>query len=180
MPRIRKILISIKSNKPLEECYIHSFNLGIGRPNKIEEVIPAKDILGPGIGFSSIGNKYKKFKPSKQFIEFIKTNPEYKFRLFNKADYGYWRGISQKRIKDIFPKDCKIDQDLFTSYKNKVFLQKLFNAEQMALEAINMRKQINEDPEKFLNYVKGKKHVISDDFEKLRAIKQKVWFYYFL
>ena len=50
MPRIRKILLSIKNNKPLEECYIHSFNVGIGRPNKIEEVIPGvlgKEQFGP-------------------------------------------------------------------------------------------------------------------------------------
>jgi len=174
LSRIRRTLIAIKKNKPLEDCYIHGFNVGIGRPNKITEVVPAKDILGLGVGLGSIGDKYKKFKPSRQFIEYIKTNPEHKFRLFNKADYGYWRGISHARINEIFPKDCKINPALFSTYKNKMFLQKLFNSEQLALEAKNLRKNINENPEKSLDYLKGKKAVIIDDFEKLKNIKQKI------
>jgi hypothetical protein len=174
LPRIRKLLISIKNNKPLEECYIHGFNVGIGRPNKIAEVVPAKDILGLGTGFGTIGDKHKKFKPNREFIEYLKTNPEHKFRLFNKADYGYWRGISYKQIKNILPKDCNIDPDLFGTYKNKLFLQKLFNSEQLSIEAINLRNVINESPEKSLDYIKTKKHVLVDDFEKLKNISKKI------
>lgn len=174
LPKIRRILKTINKSKPLEDCYIHAYNMGIGRMNKATSVVPARDILGLGVGFGTIGDKHKKFTPNRAFIEYIKSNPEHKYRFFNKDDYGYWHGLSADRLKMMLPEDTRIDMKMFRELGNKWFFQRLLNTEQLAKEAVRLRKIITEDPEKSLNYIKSKKQVDVSDYKKILKAKEKI------
>lgn len=163
----------LKEQKVLENSFIHGYNMG-KRVNKTVDVIPAKDILGFGTGLDSIGDKHKKFIANRGFIEMMKLPQENKFRLFNKQDYGYWKAIPLSELKEQYPKDTKINLDLFNSPKDKNFVQKLFNTEQLSLEAVNMRNIVMEAPEKSLNYIKSKKSVVSDDISLLERLPKRM------
>jgi len=172
--RIFKVLKTLKKMEILDSCYIHGHNVGM-RVNKTAEVIPAKDILGFGVGLNSLGEKRKEFKPNKAFLLYIQTNPLNKFRLFNKKDYGYWKAISASELEKVFPSDSSIPISTFknTSQYNS-YIQKVFNSEQLALESHNIREVIKEDPENTLGYVKKKKNVIEDDIKVLENGQKKI------
>lgn len=171
--RIFKVLKNLNKMKILENCYLHGHNVGM-RVNKTTDVIPAKDILGFGVGLSSLGEKRNIFKPNRNFIEFIKTNPMNKFRLFNKNDYGYWKGVSVDELNKICPKDCSLDLKDFNNPTQMSHLQKVFNVEQLALESHNLKNIITEDADKSLDYIKNKKHIVKDDVSLLEKGKKKI------
>lgn len=177
--RIFKILKILNKEKLLETSYIHAHNTGM-RVNKISETVPAKDILGFGVGIDSIGEKRKEFKPNKAFIEYIKLNPLNKFRLFNKEDYYYWKTISLSDLKQVYPSDSSVPfKELKESINDKtpvIFnkLQSIFNSEQLAIESNNIRKVITENSEKTLNYIKKKKGIISEDLKVIESGPKKI------
>lgn len=152
---IFKVLKTLNKMKLLDFSYIHGHNVGM-RVNKVTEVIPAKDVLGFGVGLNSLGTKRTEFKPNKAFISYIKTNPLNKFRLFNKKDYGYWHASSSKDLEEVFPSDSTILLSVFEDVRNSRYFQKVFNAEQLALEAHHIKKVITENSEKTLEYIKKK------------------------
>ena len=63
---IFKVLKTLNKMKILDSSYIHGHNVGI-RVNKAKDIIPAKDILGFGVGLNSIGEKRTPFKPNPAF-----------------------------------------------------------------------------------------------------------------
>ena len=174
---IFKVLKTLNKLRILDSCYIHGHNVGM-RVNKAKNIIPAKDVLGFGIGLNSLGEKRTEFKPNRAFISYIKTNPLNKFRLFNKNDYGYWKAISPTELEKVFPSDSTIPIDVF---KDAVkipsrfnYVQKVFNFEQLALESNHLKDIITEDSEKTLNYIKTKKHIASEDVKVLESGQKKI------
>ena len=163
---IFKVLKTLNKMKILDESYIHGHNVGM-RVNKITEVIPAKDVLGFGLGLNSLGEKRTEFKPNRAFISFIQTNPLNKFRLFNKTDYGYWKAISSEELEKVYPTDSSIPVSVFKqTFSNPTqynYIQKAFNFEQLALEAHHIKEIISEDSEKTLEYITKKKNIAPDD-----------------
>ncbi|HOW29599.1 MAG TPA: hypothetical protein PK685_02910 [archaeon] len=177
--KIFKILRTLNKQKLLDTSYIHAHNVGM-RVNKITDTIPAKDILGFGLGLDSIGEKRKEFKPNKTFIEFIKQNPLNKFRLFNKNDYCYWKTISLSDLKNVYPADSSIS---FSEFKEPVVLrnaalfnklQYRFNSEQLSIESNNIKKIISEDSENTLKYIKKKKGISTDDIKVIESAPNKI------
>lgn len=170
--QIFRILKTLKEMKLLDSTYIHGHNVGI-RVNKVKDIIPAKDILGFGVGLNSIGEKRKEFKPNPAFISMIKTNPLNKFRLFNKKDYGYWKAISASDLEKVYPSDSSVPISTFkTAIKNATqfnSIQKVFNFEQLALESHRIKEIINEDADKTLNYIKKKKDIDPNDVKVLES-----------
>ena len=171
--RIFKVLKTLNKMKILDSCYIHGHNVGM-RVNKVAEVIPAKDVLGFGVGLNSLGEKRTVFKPNKAFLSYIKTNPLNKFRLFNKKDYGYWKAISASELEKVFPADSSIPISAFKHTNQYSYIQKVFNSEQLALESHHIREVITEEPEKSLEYVKKKKNVVEDDIKILEKGQKKI------
>lgn len=171
--RIFRVLKTLNKSKILDNSYIHGHNVGM-RVNKTVDVIPAKDVLGFGVGLNSLGEKRKVFRPNRAFLNFIKTNPMNKFRLFNKKDYGYWKGITTEELAKVFPKDCTLPLKNFSNIKQASYLQKRFNSEQLALESVNIRNRISEEADKSLDYIKRKKYVLSDDIKVLEKGSSKI------
>lgn len=175
--RIFKVLKTLKKEKILDESFIHGFNIG-NRVNKTDDILPARDILGFGLGLNSIGDKHKRQIVTKYFLEFLesmKNSPKTTFRLFNKADYGYWKAITLQKLKEEYPKDTKINIEHFSDEKtDKSELQRLFNIEQLSIEAKNIREVIAEEPAKSMKYLKGKKEVLPDDISNIENIGKKL------
>lgn len=169
---IHKLLKTLKEQKLLDSSFIHGYNIGF-RATKTIDVIPARDILGFGMGLDSIGDKHKKFAMNPKFFEQTDALQENKYRLFNKQDYGYWKAITPSQLQEQYPKDTKINLDLF-SPQNKYFAQKLFNTEQLSLEALNVKNIITEDPEKSMNYLKSKKAIPLNDILIIEKLPKKI------
>ncbi|CEG11921.1 hypothetical protein MSIBF_A1770010 [groundwater metagenome] len=175
--RIFKVLKSLNKMKILDSCYIHGHNVGM-RVNKVTDIIPAKDILGFGIGLNSLGEKRKEFKPNHAFILFIKTNPLNKFRLFNKKEYSYWKAISWDDLEKIYPLDSGIP---VVTFKNAIKnadqfnnIQKAFNSEQLAIESHRIKEVITEDADKTINYINKKKDVDPNDIIVIESGPEKI------
>ncbi|MFH1972666.1 MAG: hypothetical protein ABIJ18_04275 [archaeon] len=171
--RIFRILKILNKKKLLDSSYIHGHNVGM-RVAKIVDVIPAKDILGFGLGLNSLGEKRKIFHPNKAFLNYIKTNPENKFRLFNKEDYGYWKGLASKELDKIWPEDSSFETISFKEAKTSGYLQKAFNVEQLALASHKLREIVNEEPNKTLDFIKNKKYVKKEDIKIIENVKKKI------
>lgn len=171
--RIFKVLKKLNKMKVLEKTYLHGHNIGM-RVNKAAGVIPAKDILGFGTGLSSLGEKRTLFKPNRAFLEKVKLDPKNKFRLFNKEDYGYWKSISLEELEKVCPGDCSFSLAEFTKPSQVNYLQRAFNAEQLALESYNLRRVIKRHPEDTLDYVKTKQYVDPDDISLLEKGNKKI------
>lgn len=171
--RIFKVLKVLKKMNLLDNSYLHGHNVGM-RVNKMADVIPAKDILCFGLGLNSLGEKRKIFIPNRVFMEYIKLNPLNKYRLFDKKNYGYWKEVSHENIKEMLPEDCSLDRSLFNNLSQRDYLQRIFNAEQLALEAHQLRNIINEDPHSSLEYIKNKKYVLQDDIKVIEKGKSKI------
>ncbi len=169
---IFKVLKTLNKMKILDSCYIHGHNVGI-RVNKVKDIIPAKDVLGFGVGLNSIGEKRTEFKPNPAFLSLIKTNPLNKFRLFNKEDYGYWKAISASDLEKVYPSDSSVPISAFKiAFKNAnqfSSIQKVFNFEQLALESHHVKEIIAEDANKTLNYIKKKKDIDPNDVKVLES-----------
>ncbi|MBN1157711.1 hypothetical protein JXA85_08895 [Candidatus Woesearchaeota archaeon] len=171
--RLFKVQKELNKLKILEESYIHGHNINV-RVQKAKDVIPAKDILGFGVGLSSLGEKRTVFRPNPAFISMIQTNPLNKFRLFNKKDYGYWKGITAEDLTKVFPKDCNLPLQVFSNPSQMGYVQRVFNAEQLALESHHIRDIVHEDSSKSLSYVRSKKHVTQDDMALLEKAQKKI------
>lgn len=175
--RIFKVLKTLKKEKILDESFIHGFNIG-NRINKSEDILPARDILGFGLGLNSIGDKHKRLIVTQYFLEFVesmKNSPKTTFRLFNKKDYGYWKAITLQKLKEEYPDDTKINIDHFSDEEtDKPELQRLFNIEQLSIEAKNIREVIAKEPEESMTYLKGKKGVLPDDISNIENIGKKL------
>lgn len=171
--RIFKVLKTLSKMKILDSCYIHGHNVGM-RVNKIAPVIPAKDVLGFGVGLNSLGEKRTIFKPNKTFLSYIKTNPQNKFRLFDKKGYGYWKAISPTEIEAVLPSDSSLTISEFRNTTQLTYVQRVFNSEQLALESHNIREVIANKPENSLKYIKNKKYVVADDMKLLEKGTKKL------
>ena len=95
-----------------------------------------------------------------------------KAKTLTKKDYGYWKAVSAEDLPAIFPEDCRLPIEDFKNSKKPFDLQKVFNAEQLALEAHNIRSVIKEESDKALTYVK--KNVEGSDIRLLETAQKKI------
>ena len=147
-----------------EKSFIYAHNIDVGRIVKASDVINAKNILSFGFGFDAMGRRHKKRQMPEKARQKIDMSSR-RLRLFNKNDYGYYRILNPRGIREIYPSDSSIPINAFS----RGFLgnlhtlrryEKLFNTEQLGLEAFRVR-QIVKDyvPTKYLatkQHVKGK------------------------
>lgn len=168
---IHNLLRELNSQEKLDNCFIHMINHSYGKAYKDSTVIPAKDILGFGLGIDSLGEKHKQMKLNKELAEKMKKNPDNRSRLFNKNSYGYIKTNQTETIRQFYPNDSGIDIDFFlTKTKPSSKIQNSFNVEQLALEALRLKDRISEERQ-VLKYIEKKKDLKQEDLKILKKFK---------
>jgi len=148
----------------IDNSFIYAHNVDAGRFVKASEVVDAKDILSFGFGFDAIGRRHKEKKMPKEYWQKLNTLPN-KLRLFNKNDYGYYRIVNSHRIREMYPSDSSFPINTFSRGLSENIstlrrYERLFNTEQLGLEAFRIRQIVKDSiPTVYLNskrYVKKK------------------------
>lgn len=171
---IRTLSRELNNEETLENSFIHVLNPGYGRASKDSSVIPAKDILGFGLGIDGLGERHMRRVFTKTLAEYMKKNPDNRSRLFLKNSYGYIKTADKKIIEKIFPNDSGVDIAHFLTGKkpdNKI--QQTFNVEQLSLETNQLRERISEN-KSLLKYLEKKENVKEDDIKILKRAKIKL------
>lgn len=154
----------MNSKKILDKTLIYGVNAKPGRVLKNTIVIPSKDFVAYGFGLDVLGESHIGLKRPKEFFEKMKkaidAQQQNKKRIFIKSDYGYYKTNSKSDVESIYPKDTTIKLEKILTDDQKVF-QKLFNMEQQAIEAGEIRKRLGEldSKETILNYIKKKSQI---------------------
>ena len=170
---LRTLLRELNVQETLENCFIHMINPNYGRAAKDNSYIPAKDILGFGVGIDSLGEKHIPLRINKQVAEDMKKNPDNRARLFDKNSYGYLKTSDPKLIDQFYPNDSGIDIDYFkTGSKPSSKIQNSFNMEQLALESIKLKDRISKS-QNILKYIEKKKNIKEEDLKILKKFKIK-------
>jgi len=170
---LRNLLRELSSQETLENSFVHMINPNYGRAAKDSSYIPAKDILGFGVGIDSLGEKHIPLKINKKLAEDMKKNPDNRARLFDKSSYGYLKTSDSKLIEQFYPNDSGIDIKNFkTGKKPPIKIQNSFNMEQLALESITLKDKISKS-QKILKYLETKKNVKEEDLKILKKFKIK-------
>lgn len=170
---LRAFLRELSKNGALEGSFIHMINPGYGRGIKDSTVIPAKDILGFGLGVDSLGEVHMRPVFNPQVIENMKKNPDNRSRLFDKDTYGYLKTSDKKEIKEFYPNDSGVGVASFlVSGKPDPKIQNAFNAEQIALESMHVRNNLLK-AKPILKYLDKKSNVMQGDVKILKRAKIK-------
>jgi hypothetical protein len=160
----------------------YAINVNQGRFIHNRTVVNAKDILSFGFGLDAMGKRHRAKFPSKETRERlgIKWTPldrkDNKARLFIKTDYGYYKVQNAKDIKN-YPHDSLIPLSTFTNssqiHSSQVqHCEKIFNMEQLGLEAFTLRKIIEQEvPTK---YLERKAHVDPNDVKQIKDFRESV------
>ena len=162
--KLRPILRHLNSKKMLDKTFIYGVNAKPGRALKNTNVIPSKDFIAYGFGLDVLGGSHIGLRLPKAFLEKMKkaidAQQQNKKRIFIKSDYGYYRTNAKKDVVDVFPKDTNISLDNIINDTQKTW-QNLFNMEQQAVEASEIRKRLGElkSSETILDYIKQKTQI---------------------
>jgi hypothetical protein len=164
--KLRPILRYLNKRKVLSQTLIYGINTKSGRALKNANVIPSKDFIAYGFGLDVLGESHVRPRLPKAFFEKMKMainqQQENKKRIFIKADYGYYQA-RHDALDQIYPDDTHIPLLKIINDPRNTW-QKLFNMEQQALEAGEIRRRLNElkPNETVLDYVKNKTQVTNE------------------
>ena len=168
---LRAFIRELNKHEILENSFIHMINPGVGRGTKDKSIIPAKDILGFGLGVDSLGERHMRRIMNKEAIENMKKNPDNRSRLFNKNTYGYLKTSEKTDILKFYPKDSGIDvSEFLTSNKPDPKIENAFNAEQLALESMSLKNNLIKS-RSILQYINKKSNIREDDVKILKRAK---------
>lgn len=170
---LRTLLRELNRQNALETSFIHMINHDVGRVIKNSTIVPAKDILGYGLGIDSLGNKHMKTGAFFAMQQQANKSPDNRSRLFNKDTYGYIKTASNKEIRDFYPNDSSIPIDEFLiSGRPDTKIQNAFNTEQLAMESTTLQNKIRE-PKSVLQYIDKKSDIKDEDIKILKKAKIK-------
>ena len=171
---IRALSRELNNEEALENSFIHVLNPGYGRASKDSSIIPAKDILGFGLGMDGLGERHMRRVFNKKLVEYMKKNLDNRSRLFLKNSYGYIKTADKKVIKEIFPNDSGVDiANFLTGKKPDNKIQQTFNVEQLSLETNRLREHLSEN-KPLLKYLEKKNDIKKDDIKILKRAKIKL------
>jgi hypothetical protein len=167
----------------VENSFLYAINVNEGRfiHNKI--AINAKDILSFGFGLDAMGRRHRPpHFPSKEMQEKLgsKWRPLdrrlNKVRLFIKTEYGYYKVQNASEIRN-YPSDTEIPLCTFTKNPNDVgpyvrHCEKVFNMEQLAIEASTLRIIIKKEVP--TDYLGKKKYTDPKDIQLIKKFKETV------
>ena len=168
----------LKDNDMLDNSFIYAHNVTSGRFVKGKSVVNAKDVLSFGFGFDAMGRRHRGLPPPKEGWPKIDTLPN-KLRLFNKDDYGYYKILNVNEIRGMYPIDSSISIGTFTkrfSVRNPTMqrCEKLFNIEQLGLEAFRLRNIVKDyNPKEYLDM---KPYVKKQDVKLIKRFRDDIFF----
>lgn len=168
--------------KRLESSFFYAINVNQGRFIHNKPVVNAKDVLSFGFGLDAMGKRHRVKFPSQEMRNKLgakwKTfdRKENKARLFIKNEYGYYKIQNVKEIKE-YPIDSNIPIAAFSNCASLEspevkHCEKIFNMEQLGLEAFVLRQII--EKENPVKYLEQKVHVDAKDVEQIKAFKESV------
>lgn len=170
---LRAFMRELNKEEILEKSFIHMINPGVGRGIKDSSIIPAKDILGFGLGIDSLGDRHMRLKLNPTVIENMKKNPDNRSRLFSKNTYGYLKTSEKKEIEAFYPNDSGVNiSEFLISDKPDSKIQNAFNVEQLALESTRLRNNLIQS-KSILKYIDKKSNIRKDDVKILKRAKIK-------
>lgn len=130
-----------------QDYYLHGLNVSLGRALRSKEVVPAKDVFSFIYGLDSFGSPHVPPRLPPDVYERLAKPPKYqRFRLFNRADYGYYR-VDLIHSQGAFTQErgVSVNVDSFRQIidLNRIRnMQKAFNAERHGLEANTIRQKV--------------------------------------
>lgn len=170
---LRAFMRELNKQGIFEKSFIHMINPGVGRGIKDSSIIPAKDILGFGLGVDSLGDRHMRSILNATVIENMKKNPDNRSRLFNKNTYGYLKTSEKKDLESFYPNDSEIDiSEFLISDKPDSKIQNAFNVEQLAFESTRLRNNLTQS-KPILKYIDKKSNIRKDDVKILKRAKIK-------
>jgi len=166
----------------VETSFFYAINVNQGRFIHNKTVVSAKDILSFGFGLDAMGKRHRVKLPSKEVRERLgsKWKPldrkENKARLFIKTEYGYYKTQNAKEISN-YPLDSCIPLKTFSECASidspeVKHSEKIFNMEQLGLEAFALRQII--EKENPVIYLQQKAYVEPKDVEQIKEFKADV------
>jgi hypothetical protein len=158
------------------DIYLHAFNVPFTRIKQRVDVTPAKDIITLMMGFDSFGSSHLRTKLPLDVVQMIRerrkgqssyghisdstTFDQFEvFRIFNRADYGYYRSdipdlpFQDEQGASISMRDIYIEN---TKKEKRSSIRKGYNVERQGIEAINLHNIIKE--KSLLSYIEQKKY----------------------
>jgi hypothetical protein len=176
-----RILDEDGKSERTKNSLFYAINVNQGKFIHNKPVVNAKDILSFGFGLDALGKRHRAKFPSKETRERlgIKWTPldrkDNKARLFIKTDYGYYKVRNANDIKN-YPSDSLIPLSTFTKsqiHSSQVqHCEKIFNMEQLGLEAFTLRKIIEKEVP--IKYLEQKAHVNPNDVKQIKGFKESV------
>lgn len=168
---LRAFMRELNKQGILEKSFVHMINPGPGRGIKDSAMVPAKDILGFGLGIDSLGDRHMRPKFAPKVLENMKKNPDNRYRLFIKSSYGYLKTSEKKEIETHYPNDSRIDiSEFLRPGKPDRSIQNAFNVEQLALESEHLKKRLVQS-RPILQYINKKSDINKNDVKILRRSK---------
>lgn len=170
---VQRMLTDIEENSE-ENCYLQGLNVKYGRPLSSKAIAPAKDILSFYYGFDSFGSSHIGLRLPRDL--YSKSSPPRPFRLFNRKDYGYYRGDLTGLGVFSFEQDAVYQIDDFYGYARKRLrdMAKVFNAERQGIEAHLLRQNLSKG-ESITKYVRGKKQITKDLLKSILILKENIF-----
>ncbi len=99
---IRSLLRLLAENGVMDNSFLYSVNAGEGKFMKNAERVLARDFMGTGFGLDILGlNHIRPKLSSQQWMEIKKSRSKNLLRLFDKADYSYYR-LSEQALIDMW------------------------------------------------------------------------------
>jgi hypothetical protein len=163
---LRPILRYLNKEKILRRTLIYGINPKVGRSLKNATIVLSKDFIAFGFGLDVLGESHIRPKFPKIFFEKMKMaihqQQQNKKRIFIKSDYGYYQ-TNMQELESVYPDDTRIMLTNIIRDPRKTW-QKLFNMEQQALEASEIRKRLGElkSNDTILDYIKDKSQVVKE------------------
>ncbi len=181
-PALTKCYRVLKDHEQFENSLFYGLNINSGRFIKNQSVITAKDILSFGFGLDAMGKRHRNKIDFKKIKEKMGDKwqqldrSENKVRLFIKGDYGYHKAQAASQITD-YPLDSSIPISTFTQNFsvqnfNMRHSEKIFNMEQLGLEASRLRSIIKDDSP--VTYLSGKAFVDEKDIKLIKGFKDGI------
>ncbi len=158
--KMRPILTHLGGKNALENSLLYLLNTKYGRAQKNVPVLPAKDFVAYGYGADILGCSHTFPKLPKSIWDRLNMLSEKEKRkknakrIFIKKDYGYHTVGSRNELEAIYPKETAVRfERVLDSSQNDA--KKLFNMEQQAIEATEIRKRLNslDKKESILDYI---------------------------
>lgn len=168
---LRALLRGLNRRGALEQSFVHMTNPGPGRAIHDSPTIPARDILGFGLGVDCLGERHIQMRLSLEAMENMRKNPDNRSRLFDKDAYSYLKTAERDVIRRFYPADSSVQSSPFLAgVKPDIKLQNAFNVEQLGLEGARLRSMLASS-EPLVGYVSGKEGVSEADVKVLKGSK---------